>query len=245
MTSVHRVRERVRRSWRYRRRVRRGLDEYPSEYLNWMEFANAGMLVRGQRVLIDRAVGSLPTGDPVVEIGAFCGLSTNVLTYFLQLHGRPNRLISADPWVFEGEEGELLDGSGISFAEYRELVKGQYVANTRFWSRDRLPEAVQLSSDDFFAAWAERRRAPGVPGGEVALGGPIAMGFVDGDHTYEQARRDFENLDRFLVPGGYALLDDTDEFGTFPQLWRLVREIVAEGKYELVAANPHHLLQKR
>jgi len=209
-----------------------------------MEFANAGMLVRGQRVLFDLAVSSLPSDDPVVELGAFCGLSTNVLGYFLERHLRPNRLISVDPWIFEGEEADTLEGSDIGFGEYRELVKSEYIRNVRFWSRNRLPQAVQLSSDDFFAAWGERRRVPGLLGGEVNLGGPISMVFIDGDHTYEQARRDLDNAERWLAPGGYALLDDSDEFGTFPHLYALVEEVVAEKRFELVAVNPHHLLRK-
>jgi len=38
---------------------------------------------------------------------------------------------------------------------------------------------------------------------------PIALGFVDGDHTYEQAKKDFENIFDLLVEGGYIFLHDT------------------------------------
>lgn len=244
MTSHRAISERVGRRWRWSRRQRHGLEFYLDPYLDWMDFANAGMLHRGQRVIIDRAVRSLPSDDPIIEIGAFCGLSTNVLGYFVDLHQRSNRLISTDPWIFEGEDGETLHGSDILFAEYRELVQSQFIRNVRFWSRDRLPQCAPLSSDDFFVAWAERRPAANILGGEIELGGPIAMAFIDGGHAYEQARRDFENVDRWLVPGGYVLLDDTDEFGAFPHLYELVRELIRRGEYELVGANPHHLLRK-
>ena len=147
--------ERVRRKRAWMRRQRHGLDQYPSRYLNWMGFANAGMLHAGHRFLIDTAVSQLPTDDPVLEIGAFCGLSTNVLVYFLTKHGRPNALFSTDPWVFEGEGSEALPEPQIAFDDYRRFVREQFERNVRFWSGSRLPHAYALTSDEFFAAWRE------------------------------------------------------------------------------------------
>jgi len=49
-------------------------------------------------------------------------------------------------------------------------------------------------SDDFFS--------------EVKLES-IALGFIDGDHTYEQVKRDFENIFNILVEDGYIFLHDT------------------------------------
>jgi len=37
----------------------------------------------------------------------------------------------------------------------------------------------------------------------------IALGFIDGDHTYEQARKDFESLLPLIVENGYIILHDT------------------------------------
>jgi len=143
--------ERVRRKRAWMRRQRHGLEQYPSRYLNWMSFANAGMLHAGQRFLIDRAISQLPTDDPVVEIGAFAGLSTNVLIYFLTKHGKPNALYSTDPWVFEGEGVETLPEPQIPFDDYRRLVQEQFERNVRFWSGSRLPHAYALASDEFGA----------------------------------------------------------------------------------------------
>jgi len=38
---------------------------------------------------------------------------------------------------------------------------------------------------------------------------PIALGFIDGDHIYEQVKKDFENLVPLVVDNGYILLHDT------------------------------------
>jgi hypothetical protein len=81
-------------------------------------------------------------------------------------------------------------------------------------------------------------------GRDTRLGGPIAFCFIDGDHTYEQAKRDFLHADELLTAGGFILFDDSDEFGAFPHVHELVQEAMRTNGYELVAANPHHLLRK-
>src|SRR5262245_33531474 len=181
----------LRRRRRWHRRdttIHRDLLRDRDPYLDWMEFAHAGMMHRGNRALLQRGVAAMPTGDPVLEIGAWAGLSTNVIAHFLDAQARPNRLITTDPWVFEGEDGDTLHGSERPYAQYRDLVRDQFIRNIGFWS-DRRGEAVQLASDDFFAEWASGATVRGLFG-DVPLGGPIALAFLDGDHTYEQARRD-------------------------------------------------------
>lgn len=37
---------------------------------------------------------------------------------------------------------------------------------------------------------------------------PIALGFIDGDHTYDFVKRDFDNLFDLLVEGGYIFMHD-------------------------------------
>ena len=37
----------------------------------------------------------------------------------------------------------------------------------------------------------------------------IALGFIDGDHTYEQVKKDFNNLFKYVVKDGYIFLHDT------------------------------------
>lgn len=55
-------------------------------------------------------------------------------------------------------------------------------------------EVYCCSSDDFFR--------------DVELP-PIALGFIDGDHNYEQVKKDFENLLPHVVDNGYIFLHDT------------------------------------
>jgi hypothetical protein len=52
------------------------------DYINWLSFANSGMLHRGNLYCFDYAIEHLPTEAPIIEIGSFCGLSANVITYY-------------------------------------------------------------------------------------------------------------------------------------------------------------------
>ncbi len=214
--------------------------------LAWQRLATAGMLHEGDFALFDRAISDLPTSDPVVEIGAWAGLSTNAILRLLERHERSNALISVDPWDFErgSEEAEAISGNGIGIDELRAHVRRQFEQNTRFWSGSRLPHAIEAYSDEFFTAWERGDESRDIFGRQVRLGGPISFAFLDGDHRPEQACRDFANLDRWLVVGGYVLLDDSDRFGAWRHLWEMGNAAVRSGRFQLVGESPDLLLRK-
>jgi hypothetical protein len=216
-----------------------------TEYLSWLAFANAGMLVRGNADCFDYAVRNLPSAAPMVEIGSFCGLSTNVLTYLKRKHGAANPLVTCDPWAFEGSEaGRMLgDSPTVSHADYRAFVKETFERNVRFFSRGDLPYSFEATSDAFFAAWGDGEDRRDVFGRTFRLGGPVSFAYVDGHHAYEFARRDFENCDRYLDRGGFLLFDDSGD-GSEWEVRKVVREVAATGRYELVARNPNFFFRK-
>ncbi len=212
------------------------------EYTNWLSFANAGMLNKGNLLCIDHAMAHLPSNHPIVEIGVFCGLSTNLLTYYKRKHHRSNPLFNCDKWVFEGAGGTVGDSS-ITHEEYRSFVRATYVRNVRMFSRDDLPHTVEAMSDEFFAAWESRQQAVDIFGQSVTLGGPISFCYIDGNHTYEFAARDFQHTDRFLEPGGFVLFDDSAD-GSMWEVTRVIEEVKRLGTYRVVAQNPNYLFQK-
>lgn len=211
------------------------------EFITWLRFANAGMLDAGNVWCLDHAVAHMPDGLPMVEIGSFCGLSTNAIMHFCRKHGRDNALYCADKWLFEGaESGGPIGLSHISHEQYREFVMESFRRNVSFFCRGRLPHPVAALSDEFFDLWRARRRLDDEFGTPVELGGPIGFAYVDGSHKPDQCRRDFENVHEFLAPGGYVLFDDSSEkapFGLYP----LMLEIAGRGDYELVVENPNFL----
>jgi hypothetical protein len=216
-----------------------------SEYLNWLSFAVPGMLRRGNVDCFDYALRHLPSKGAIVEIGSFCGLSTNVIGYLKRRHGVPNPFVTCDRWIFEGaDQSGLLEDSGVSFADYSDFVKQNYRRNIQLFNPTDTPFTIELFSDEFFAAWSERETRDDVLGRPITLGGPIAFCYIDGNHTYEFARRDFENTDRFLQPGGFILFDDSGD-GSGWEVCRLMPEVLSTGRYRLVSKAPNYLFQKK
>ena len=215
-----------------------------NEYIDWLCFANAGMLHRGNLYAFDYAIRNLPSAAPIVEIGSFCGLSTNVLTYFKEKHGVHNQLITSDKWEFEGASKGSLGDSSISHAEYRTFVRETYIRNIQMFSQSDLPHTVEMSSDEFFQAWRRGDEVLDVLGRGTKLGGPISFCYIDGNHSYEYVRRDFQNCDHFLVQHSFLLFDDSAD-GSGWDVCKVVKEIEAAGKYELVIKNPNYLFRKR
>lgn len=216
-------------------------EEVWTEYMSWISFANAGMLTRGNVTCFEYAISHLPSDAPVIEIGSFCGLSTNIITYLMKKHNVKGKMITCDKWIFEGSEEPFLGDSGIPHKDYRDFVRGSYIRNIRMFSRDRLPYTVEMFSDEFFEAWSKQRETVDVLGQTVQLGGLISFCYIDGNHSYEYVRRDFENCDRYLERRGFILFDDSS--GGF-EVSKVMPEVLATGRYKLIAQNPNHFFKK-
>lgn len=215
------------------------------EFINWLCFANAGMLDRGNIWCFDYAISHLPSQAPIVEIGSFCGLSTNLMTYLKLKHGVENKLICSDAWDFEGaEKGRALGGHPfIKHQEYKDFVKTTFMKNVSFFSNNDLPFSIELTSDDFFELWNREERVKDIFDREIKLSGSISFAYIDGNHSYESVRQDFQNVDRFLELEGFILFDDSAD-GSGWDVCRVVEEVARSRRYQLVKKNPNYLFQK-
>lgn len=229
-----------------RRRTSSGIEyiDLTDEFITWLGYANAGMLNRGNLLCFDYALRNLPSDAPIVEIGSFCGLSTNLLSYFKGRHQRANALFTCDRWQFEGANPDGMVGdSRISHADYRQFVKETFCRNVGMFSADDLPHTVEMLADEFFDAWNQGQGTHDVFDRPVKLGGPIAFCYIDGDHRYAPARRDFLNADRHLQPGGFILFDDSAD-GSHWEVCRVIEEVKRLPNYRVVIKNPNYLVQK-
>ncbi|MEM9799202.1 MAG: class I SAM-dependent methyltransferase [Planctomycetota bacterium] len=216
-------------------------------YLQWLAFAVPGGLARGNVWCMDYAIQRLPTEHPIIEIGSSCGLSANAMTYMKERYGVGNALYTCDPWTFDGgpEVGEMLgDSQTVQSGAYRDFMKESYVRNTRFFSANDLPHTVECTSDAFFESWRAGATRTDVFGRSAELGGPAAFCYIDGNHTYEVAKRDFENCDEVLVDGGFLLFDDSGDDTDWGSR-DVAREVARSGRYELIAKNPNYFFRKK
>jgi hypothetical protein len=215
------------------------------EFVRWLSYANAGMLHRGNAWSMDYAVRNLPSGPAVVEIGSFAGLSTNAICHLLRKHGRSNPFFTCDNWdVTARGETRRIAGSSLTFPEYACYVKESFLRNVAFFSPGNPPHGIESSSADFFEKWRTAQTVPDLFGRAARLGGPIGFAYVDGIHSIEAVRGEFESIDRFLAPAGFILFDDSADSSPFG-LNRLMREIAASGGYELLGQTPNYFFRKR
>lgn len=214
------------------------------EFFKWLTFANVGWLNPGNAYCMDYAISRISTDSPVIEIGSFSGLSTNAISYLLRKHSKSNTFITSDPWIFAGlDEGSTAGNSKITQSEYREFVINSFKRNVQFFSRDAVIHTIESTSDDFFKLWANNNEATDIFDKKVKLGGNISFAYIDGNHTYEFAKRDFQNVSKYLDYGGFILFDDTGDHTHFP-CKELMPEIIDNSEYELVMKNPNYLFRK-
>lgn len=233
----------MRKTLRLAQELIRGKD-IADEYVEWLTFANAGMLVRGNLACFDYAMANLPSDAPMLEIGSFCGLSTNLIGYYKQRRNAHNKLFTCDKWHFEGADGKTVGDSSITTEQYRTFVKDTFIRNVRMFSGHDLPHTIEAFSDELFGLWRERKTVVDVFGNSAQLGGKLSFCFIDGDHSYAQANRDFQNCHEFLEPGGFVLLDDSAD-GSGWEVNRVAREVRARSDYELISRKPNYMFRKK
>jgi hypothetical protein len=210
-----------------------------------------GMLHPGNIFLLDYAIQHMPDNGAVVEIGAYGGLSTNLMVYLLDKHRRMAPFLGCDAWVYEGyhdtdgSKQVYIDGrSDVRRAEYMAYIKEGFIRACRLLSPHRLPHTCHLRSDDFFACWAANKTEEDVFGHAAPLGGPIAFAYIEGDHSYAAAKRDVENVARHLLPGGFILLDDSAKGLPFGSA-ELAVELSRDARFMVVRRNPNLLFLRR
>jgi len=215
------------------------------EYVTQLCFINAGILEKGNLHSFDYAISHLPSAAPILEIGSYCGLSTNLLTYFKKKHHVVSPLVTCDKWAFQEspDGGQTYVGeSSVLKKDLERFARDSYVRNIKMFSADDLPFAFEMTSDEFFASWQARESTTDILGRAYTLGGPLSFCFVDGNHTYEFVKRDFLNCDTFLDVGGFILFDDSTLLKD--DVYKIMPEVMATGRYKLAAKNPYHLFQK-
>lgn len=129
-------------------------------------------------------VAAAPAGGVTLEIGSFKGKSTIGVASVAKAFNL-GQVVSIDPHNAPSESDPDLGESGTSFHDFNDALQ-------------------QASVLDF----VEAHRAPSR---EVALGWnrPIRLLWIDGDHTYNGAKLDFDLFTPFLIDGAIVAFHDT------------------------------------
>lgn len=209
-----------------------------------------GMLHDGNIFLMDYAIKNMPEDGFVLEIGSYGGLSTNLMLHLLKKHNKKCTFIGCDAWIYEGYKdytGNIethVDGRiDLSRIDYMEHIKNSFISSTKFLHADSLPFSCHLKSDLFFEKWNKNEKFTDVFNRDFTINQRISFAYIDGDHSYEQTKKDFENVDSKLLPNAYVLIDDTAKYMNFGSV-KYVKEILKNKNYKLIDSNPNYLFQK-
>jgi hypothetical protein len=205
-----------------------------------------GWLHPNNLVCFQHAISGLAADAPILEIGSFSGLSTCVLSYMERKAGKTNPFFTCDPWgkLESLSDAPLTNRTALSERNLREFVRESFIRNVRFFSPTELPASLEMTADDFFAAWNRHETETDIFGRAHQLGGLFSFVYVDGNHSYRFVKNDFENLDAVLMPGGMVLFDDSAE-GSESGPARVAEQVERLPHYELIRRAPNAFFRKR
>lgn len=174
-----------------------------------------GFLIPSHLTLTERALlyhlAKVAPSRPILEIGSYLGASAYFLAAARDRVDYEGQVICIDTW----QNDAMTEGARDTFAQFR--------ANTRSFT-ERITPLRGYSHDVVEAA---RALAPE----------GIGMLFIDGDHSWESVRRDWDCYRYLLGPGAIVAFHDigwaegvqrvvceeveplVDESGALPNLW--------------------------
>lgn len=226
--------------------------DYTDDYIRRLNSSvtGEGMLHKGNVYLMDYAIKNMPAADFLLEIGSWAGLSTNLLLHLLKKYNRKETFLGCDPWIYEGindmkkNKTLFIDGhSEITRIEYMEYIKNSFINSVRFFNKSNLPHTFHLTSDDFFEQFENKSILTDVFETRIKLDGKLSFCYIDGNHSYDYAKRDFENTSKHLVKNGLILFDDSWAGSAFGSS-ELMKEIKNNPDFEIVFKNPNYLIRK-
>jgi hypothetical protein len=141
----------------------------------------------------------------IIEIGSYRGRSTIALAYG-SLAGSKVSVYAVEPHQpFEGPLGGKF-GPQDKVAFFRHVLLA---------GAGEIVYLINLSSEQAVAGWHQS----------------IGLLWIDGDHSYEGAKKDFELWSPFVVTGGRIAFHDSTDPSIGP--YHVVREATESGEFEL------------
>jgi predicted O-methyltransferase YrrM len=183
-------------------------------------------------------------GD-IVEIGSWCGRSALVFGLAARLTGR-SQVYCVDFFPEKDDWTQNSDGSYSFRVTIGERTYGGYQSQTVWqepFERDIVP--VYRRHHSLFHLFLENIAKNQFQDVITPLKGNsetfarsvpsdfrCRLVFLDGDHSYESVCQDIENMEKFLVPGGWMCFDDA--FSTYEGVNRAIEDrIINNPRFEL------------
>ncbi|MEP6905270.1 MAG: class I SAM-dependent methyltransferase [Gemmatimonadales bacterium] len=164
-----------------------------------------GYLSEREANFLMAAAALSPVEGANLEIGSFKGRSTICIARICKYYGLGN-VVAVDPHTSPSSTDPDLEGQASSFQDFQ-----------RNLSDADISDAVEVKRDFSQAVGESWTR-------------PIRFLWIDGDHTYEGAKRDVDIFRRFLVPGSVVAMHDV--LGThYGSLRTFVEEILESADF--------------
>ncbi|WP_300155324.1 class I SAM-dependent methyltransferase [Solidesulfovibrio sp.] len=150
-----------------------------------------------------------PGVGSIVEIGSYAGRSTCYLAKGAKRAHR-EKIVAVDH--FRGSPEHRSGGANESAHVLRGDLFDVFGENLKKAGLDDWVRPLRLSSAEAVAGWSH----------------PVRLLFIDGDHSYEASRQDFESWSRWLAPQGLAVFHDIE---IFDGVTRYYEELLSRGEY--------------
>ncbi len=144
-------------------------------------------------------------GD-IVEIGSWWGKSAFILAWLARCFEIGN-LLCVDPWTNEHLiQNEKMVDSGSAQVDAEEALSVFQIGLLPFNSHHI--NYLRMTSVEAAKYYKDSRSVSTEAFGYTGYSGQISILHIDGNHAYDAAKADVESWEKFVIDGGWIIIDD-------------------------------------
>lgn len=152
-----------------------------------------GFLSDKEAVALCRLTQSLPHKEPiVVEIGSWVGKSSVIFGRALRKKQNP-KLYCIDPFDISQEDAPAQARYNKSIETFSKNLEETFRSNIARAKLNNIVTVYKGYSHKLVTSWNDKK---------------INLLFIDGNHLYDNVKRDFTDWSRFIPAGGYVAFHD-------------------------------------
>lgn len=154
-----------------------------------MGFEGDIILFENEPDVLRRLAGSITEGV-ILEIGAYLGGSSCIMAEVSQVP-----MFSVDMWdLWYPQDYRLVKKRFKGLEKGRADLYKKFLANVSRLGLTEKITPINAPSREIAKVWEK----------------PIGLLFIDGDHSYEGCKADYEGFAKHIIPGGYLVVHDYD-----------------------------------
>lgn len=213
-----------------------------NRYISYFNFLLGGEIHKGNLELISFVFSKIKNHSNILQIGTFTGKTTIVMDYLARTNNKTFNFIDCDYFKFVEFEKNWFEKNkfSISSSDYDNFIFENYKNNVDFFKIN--VQTFKMDSLKFLEKISKNEEIVDIKDKKLKVKN-FDFVFLDGWHSYEHTKKEFEFIEKLLNKNSYILFDDSYMLSGWG-VDKLMTDIKKKKNFKFISRMPNYLFQK-